>query len=234
MIPTPTPTNPIVAVLLLAHPLLPPNLSPLKTSCQELAKENPQYGLTPRTLISKSRWRTIIVCGNSALRQARIMSLGKRMRINYDKSEFYLALLDAVEYLCFSHELYSAPRYEQINPIPEWATNARDKLHSGPPKRRRSSSSSSQDDSPRDLDDLLSSTSGLLQKSRKSQLPQGELSIERLRDANHAGVAEGSITCVKFHPSAAAPVMMTTSQDRRMRLFNVRFPFPSSSVDLLF
>jgi len=116
-------------------------------------------------------------------------------------------------------------KYEQINPVPEWAQNARNKLLKQP-KRRRSSATCDDgvDAEPAtELDDLLRDTSGILSGGgKKKALQSGSIAIERLRDANHAALSEGSIASARFHPSPAVPVMMTASNDRRLRLFTVR------------
>ncbi len=71
-----------------------------------------------------------------------------------------------------------------------------------------------------DLPDILASTGGILGRKPKS-LPQGTLSIERLRDANISAPAEGAIKTLRFHPSPNVSVLLTASEDRRIRLFNV-------------
>lgn len=111
-------------------------------------------------------------------------------------------------------------QYEKINPTPEWADNARKKLH---PKRRRSSvSSASGDEDLSSLSDLLASTSGILGPRTKNQtLDPHVLAIERLRDANQTAVADGEVKALQFHPSPHIPVLMSASADRRVRFFNV-------------
>lgn len=102
-------------------------------------------------------------------------------------------------------------QYERINPQPAWAKAAKDRLRET-------------DDA--GIDDLLSSTSGILaSRSKKVALPSGTLSIERLRDANQAssGSGNGEIKTLTFHPSAKVPVLCVGSADRRVRLFNVRW-----------
>ncbi|KAJ7746592.1 WD40-repeat-containing domain protein [Mycena metata] len=100
-------------------------------------------------------------------------------------------------------------QYERINPQPAWAKAAKDRLRET-------------DDA--EIDELLTSTSGLLaSRSKKVALPSGNLSIERLRDANQAAAASGSgeIKSLAFHPSAKVPVLCVGSADRRVRLFNI-------------
>lgn len=117
-------------------------------------------------------------------------------------------------------------QFEKINPTPDWATKARTKLQPSKQKRRRSAASSDEesllDD---DMPNLLASTGGIL-GPRPKTLPQGTLSIERLRDANLSARSEGAIKAVQFHPSTQVPVMLTASEDRRLRLFNVRQSAP--------
>ncbi|KAJ7183100.1 WD40 repeat-like protein [Mycena filopes] len=111
-------------------------------------------------------------------------------------------------------------QYERINPQPAWAKAAKDRLR---------------ETNDAEIDELLTSTSGLLaSRSKKVSLPSGNLSIERLRDANQAAAASGSgeIKSLAFHPSAKVPVLCVGSADRRVRLFNVRSvpcPFSGSS-----
>lgn len=114
-------------------------------------------------------------------------------------------------------------QYEAINPTPEWARKARKGLRSTKQKRRRSSASS-EDDSVNEEEDseypgLLASTGGVLSQTKARALPQGTLSIERLRDANISARSEGAVKTVQFHPSL--PVLLATGEDRRLRLFNV-------------
>lgn len=71
------------------------------------------------------------------------------------------------------------------------------------------------------LTNVLSSSGGLLESRRRKALPQGQLTIERLRDANQSAKAEGEIRSVMFHPSPSVPILLTASADRRLRLFNV-------------
>ncbi|KAI0078522.1 WD40 repeat-like protein [Panus rudis PR-1116 ss-1] len=113
-------------------------------------------------------------------------------------------------------------QYEKINPTPEWAAQARKKLHPKE-KRRRSTASSDTDADEDDVDvsALLTSTGGILSRSRRKTLPKGTLSIERLRDANISARSEGAVKVVQFHPSPQLPVMLTAGEDRRLRLFNV-------------
>lgn len=121
--------------------------------------------------------------------------------------------------------LFSA-RYQELNPAPEWAQSARNKLHKRPKRRRASSvtsSGASENEEPvAELDDLLRNTDGLVSRGdRPKAVPAGTIAVERLRDANNSAPAEGGITCIKFHPSPAVPVMLATGNDKRMRLFNV-------------
>lgn len=110
-------------------------------------------------------------------------------------------------------------QFEKINPTPDWAKKARSQPSKT--KRRRSSLSSEDDDEEKtEVSELLASTGGILGARRKT-LPQGILSIERLRDANISARAEGGIRAVQFHPSTQVPVLLTASEDRRLRLFNV-------------
>lgn len=111
-------------------------------------------------------------------------------------------------------------QFEQINPTPEWASNARKKSR---PKRRRSTSGSEPAHEDEDIiTDLLASTGGISGGKKPNVLTQGIISVGRLRDANQAAPAEGEIKSVQFHPSPQTPVLLTASTDRRLRLFHVR------------
>ncbi|KZT68862.1 WD40 repeat-like protein [Daedalea quercina L-15889] len=114
-------------------------------------------------------------------------------------------------------------QFEKINPTPDWAATARKKLHPAKAKRRRpSTSSASESDEDNELPDVLADARGILQQGRKANtIPQGILSIERLRDANLAARSEGEVKAVHFHPSPEVPVLMVASTDRRLRLFNI-------------
>ena len=102
-------------------------------------------------------------------------------------------------------------QFVKMNPTPEWATASAWR------KRRRSDSGASGD-----LDTLVTSSGGILGHRRRTRLDPGVLSIERLRDANQAGQAEGEINVVQFHPSPQVSMLLIASSDRRIRLFNVR------------
>ncbi|KAJ7056545.1 WD40-repeat-containing domain protein [Mycena amicta] len=100
-------------------------------------------------------------------------------------------------------------QYERINPQPAWAKAAKART---------------QEKDASGIDDLLSSTAGILaSRSTKASLSPGELSIERLRDANQASAASGTgeVQCLAFHPSPSVPVLCVGTADRRVRLFNV-------------
>lgn len=88
-----------------------------------------------------------------------------------------------------------------------------------------SNSDSDGDEDSGAFDDLLNSTSGILQArdTRSRVLPQGTLAVERLRDANQAAKCEGAVHSVRFHPSPAIPVLLVAGADRRARIFNVSF-----------
>lgn len=122
-----------------------------------------------------------------------------------DDSMFYLYLL------CFARtERISLLRYEKLNPTPAWLSKARS-------KRRKHESD---DEEP--LGDVLTSTASLLSHARPASLPSGDLAITRLRDANISQPSSGhSLHSVAFHPSRAVPVLMTSSSDRRVRLYTV-------------
>lgn len=113
-------------------------------------------------------------------------------------------------------------QFQRINPTPEWAQTARSKLR--PTKKRRASTSSVEADHDEtmdeDLPEALAATSGILGR-RPQALQQGTLAIERLRDANISAPAEGGIKAIQFHPATETPLLLTASDDRRLRFFNV-------------
>ena len=113
-------------------------------------------------------------------------------------------------------------QFERINPTPDWAAKARSKLHPSKQKRRRASVSSEEEEVEKDedLSELLADAGGILGRKQKKLAP-GTLSIERLRDANLAAPSEGAVNAVQFHPSSQIPVLLTASEDRRLRFFNV-------------
>ncbi|KAH9920333.1 WD40-repeat-containing domain protein [Fomitopsis serialis] len=92
-------------------------------------------------------------------------------------------------------------QFEKINPTPDWAASARKKLHPTKAKRRRpSTSSTSESDEEEGLPDVLADARGVLQQGRKANvIPQGILSIERLRDANLAAKSEGEVKAINGH-----------------------------------
>ncbi len=120
---------------------------------------------------------------------------------------------DEVDGRDYEHRLRN--KYEQMNPTPRWAADARKNLHTR--KRRRASVSSTEETPPA----LFTSTSDALER-RTSLLPHGILSIERLRDANQTSRTQGGVHSVEFHPNVNVPVLSTAGSDRRLRLFNVR------------
>ncbi|KAI1789157.1 WD40 repeat-like protein [Ganoderma leucocontextum] len=118
--------------------------------------------------------------------------------------------------------------FEKANPSPVWARDARRLPHAGGTgKRMRPSMGSDveeeegQADAGLGLDYLLSGAGSVLDKHPVKTLPQGTVAIERLRDANLSAKAEGEVKVVQFHPSPQVPILLTTSSDRRLRLFNV-------------
>jgi U3 small nucleolar RNA-associated protein 18 len=65
---------------------------------------------------------------------------------------------------------------------------------------------------------FLSSNASLLGVS-SGRLPQGQLQITRMKDANHADVAQSCVTSVKFHNNGQ--LMLASGLDRTLRLFQV-------------
>ncbi|EJD55028.1 WD40 repeat-like protein [Auricularia subglabra TFB-10046 SS5] len=104
-------------------------------------------------------------------------------------------------------------QYEQLNPTPAWLSKAR--------RRKRRQGGSDDDDDEEPVGDLLTSTGSILAHSRPATLPPNDLQITRLRDATLSAPARGTIHTALFHPSPAVPVLLTTSADRRVRLYTV-------------
>ncbi|KAF9051089.1 WD40 repeat-like protein [Hymenopellis radicata] len=98
-------------------------------------------------------------------------------------------------------------QFERINPAPSWAR-----------KRRRD-----EDEDEDDVDNLLSSTTGILSQKRRPTLASGTIAIERLRDANQASQKSniGDVKSIVFHPSDRVPVLAVGTGDRRVRLYNI-------------
>jgi len=132
-------------------------------------------------------------------------------------------------------------QFEQINPEPAWVQKAR-----GVGKRKKRKTKGDEGEGDEDgegaddieeedgdggIQDLLTSTSGLLAEKRKHGknvvLRQEELAIERVRDANHSvqSSTSGEVRVVSFHPKPAVPVLCVATADRRVRLFHVRYHF---------
>lgn len=121
--------------------------------------------------------------------------------------------------------------YEKLHPRPAWANRTVAAAVQETSDAAEPSASSSQDvsvtNSGPTLSDLLSRDAGLVARvtghHSKSPLPQGEIQLERLRDANH-GLDENlasAIESMEFHPSPKSRILMTASRDRRVRLFQI-------------
>uniref|UniRef100_A0A0W0F4C3 Uncharacterized protein n=1 Tax=Moniliophthora roreri TaxID=221103 RepID=A0A0W0F4C3_MONRR len=116
-------------------------------------------------------------------------------------------------------------QFERINPEPEWAAQARNKIE----KKVAWADDADEDgasgagEGP-DVQHLLSSSSGVLRsKKSKRALQAGTIDITRLRDANQEAqqAACGEIKSLAFHPSPMVPVLAVGSKDRRVRLYNI-------------
>ncbi|KAG6818729.1 hypothetical protein H0H93_002438 [Arthromyces matolae] len=103
-------------------------------------------------------------------------------------------------------------QFERINPEPAWASKAR--------KEKKDDADAGDGTT---INDLLTSTSGILGRRKKVHLKAGQVEIERLRDANLDAQASGSgeVRVVAFHPNERVPVLCVGSADRRVRLFNI-------------
>ncbi|UZJ51256.1 hypothetical protein CBS101457_000576 [Exobasidium rhododendri] len=114
--------------------------------------------------------------------------------------------------------------FEKFHPRPEWAS-----LSLRKPERTSNGETTSTDSGREALSDLLSRDIGLVNrvtkrgKQNKERLPKDRFEVERLRNANEAqGRATFSaIESLSFHPTTRAHVLMTTTKDRRLRLFQV-------------
>lgn len=126
--------------------------------------------------------------------------------------------------------------YEKMHPRPAWASRiaaaatAGDVDVANPPAATSEEGATVTNESsnaPTTLADLLSRDSGLVARvtghSSKGRLPQGDIEVERLRDANTGLDADlaSAIECMEFHPSARSRILMTASRDRRVRLFQI-------------
>jgi U3 small nucleolar RNA-associated protein 18 len=121
------------------------------------------------------------------------------------------------------YELRLRKVFEKYHPRPSWASLSLRKpatVFDG---------ESSQNQGREALSDLLSRDTGLVSRltkrgsKTKGRLPKDRVEVERLRNANEAqGRATfSSIESLSFHPTTKAHVLMTTTKDRRLRLFQV-------------
>ena len=114
-------------------------------------------------------------------------------------------------------------RFERINPVPQWAAEARSRL-SGKKRRRDEMELDGSGVDPEEEDrveKLLQSTAGILAQRKSKVLEKGNIDIVRLRDANQTARTEGDVEAVQFHPSPTVSVLLAAGADRRLRLFNV-------------
>lgn len=119
------------------------------------------------------------------------------------------------------YEMRLRKLFEKLHPRPSWASLSI--------RKPASSSTDGETNNREALSDLLSRDAGLVArvtkrgKEGRSKLPPGRLDVERLRNANESqGRATFSpIDTLSFHPTTRAHVLMTTTKDRRLRLFQV-------------
>lgn len=101
-------------------------------------------------------------------------------------------------------------RFESFNPRPKWASLSSDSPASG--------------SSP--LSSLLSSSSPFIASSRgklgSTQLPAGQLDIERIRDVK--GGEEGAVRALGWAPGANRSILAVAGNDRRVRIYNIDGP----------
>ncbi|CAO3660842.1 unnamed protein product [Umbelopsis ramanniana] len=119
-------------------------------------------------------------------------------------------------------------QFEKVNPVPSWATIP--SLRQA--KKRRSkavegsdSEYSDEEEQHSDFEEdddvhMMRSTHGILDKRRASRkLPQKDLSVIRLKNANQMNYSQSVISTVQFHPNSQ--VMMTAGLDKTLRLFQI-------------
>ncbi|KZO99627.1 WD40 repeat-like protein [Calocera viscosa TUFC12733] len=104
------------------------------------------------------------------------------------------------------YELRLRRQFEKLQPAPDWAK---------PTKRPRAASEEGEER----LEDLLRGTGSIIRSASRTSLPQGELLVTRLADANLASPSSGGVTSTAFHPTL--PVLLTTGADRRLKLFSI-------------
>lgn len=114
--------------------------------------------------------------------------------------------------------------FERFHPRPSWASLGL-RTASAP-----SSGEPAEESGREALSNLLSRDAGLVVrvtskrgKQRRAQLAEGRLEVERLRNANESQgrATYSAIETLSFHPTTRAHVLMTTTKDRRLRLFQV-------------
>lgn len=119
------------------------------------------------------------------------------------------------------YELRLRKLFEKLHPRPSWASLSI--------RKPASTSENGEANSREALSMLLSRDTGLVArvtkrgKEGRAKLPSGRLDVERLRNANESqGRATFSpIETLSFHPTTRAHVLLTTTKDRRLRLFQV-------------
>lgn len=120
------------------------------------------------------------------------------------------------------YELRLRKLFEKMHPRPSWASVSLRKFDSnGVPEDIKNSGREK-------LSHLLNRDSGLVERVTKQQrkrsgLLKGRLDVERLRNANEqqGRSTYSPIENVAFHPTKRAHVMLTTTKDRRLRLFQI-------------
>ncbi|CAO1614669.1 unnamed protein product [Sympodiomycopsis kandeliae] len=145
---------------------------------------------------------------------------------------------DEVEVSGKEYERRLREMYEKLHPRPAWAsrsaiasaekTTTEDAAPAATPDGGDVPSITNEDvKGGSSLADLLSRDTGLVARvtghSSKAKLPQGDIEVERLRDASTGLDADlaSAIECMEFHPSARSKILMTASRDRRVRLFQI-------------
>lgn len=99
-------------------------------------------------------------------------------------------------------------QFERMNPKPNWLAE-RQNL-----KRKQTDGESDDEESdPEGIDQILRKTGKISKNKPKYRsgvaLPQGELEVERLRDANQANLTRSPISSIQFHPHS--PILFTAS-----------------------
>lgn len=107
-------------------------------------------------------------------------------------------------------------RFEKIYPVPLWAQEKTLEQNSDDEMDLDSDEEIASTDP---LAKLLQTTSRYISTAKSRLLPQGNIDIERLKDANESARANGAIQSLEFHPTH--PILLTTGFDQTLRLYHI-------------